>query len=57
MDARIMDMLKKFLGKPPYDGPSNIVRGDGYFALQIERESGKKLKELLKEFDVPHRAL
>lgn len=42
------DMLDKLDGRTPYDGPENIVRNDGYFALQIEREFGVPLKELRK---------
>lgn len=42
------EMLDKFDGKAPYDGLSNIVRSDGYFAQQIEREFGMPLKELRK---------
>jgi len=46
--SKAKDLLAKFDGKAPYDGPSNIVRGDGYFAKEIEREFGMSLKELRK---------
>lgn len=36
------DQLRKLNGLPPYDTPSNYVRGDGYFWLSIKREFSKK---------------
>ena len=30
--------LKRLKGLPPYDGPSNIVCNDGYFAQSIEQD-------------------
>lgn len=36
--AKAVDDLKKLNGDPPYDGGSNIVRNDGYFAISLERK-------------------
>lgn len=52
--AELKDELKKFKGLPPYDGPENIVRGDGYFANYIYSTWPQELieqveKELKKE--------
>jgi len=33
-----LDALKKFVGLPPYDEGTNIVRGDGYFYNSIMRD-------------------
>ena len=42
----IVDELKKLNGLPPYDGPSNYVRGDGYFAASLEAKYGASIAEL-----------
>lgn len=49
--------LKKYLGLPPYDGGSNIVRYDSYFLDSIYKRFPKErveavMAELRKE--VPH---
>lgn len=38
--------LGKLNGDPPWDGPTNIVMGDGYFARSIEAKYGFDLKTL-----------
>ena len=40
--------LKKLRGLPPYDGPSNICRGDAYFAMGIEKRYGMSISKLDK---------
>lgn len=40
--------LDKLEGKPPYDGGSNICRGDGYFYNSIEKKFGMTIPELRK---------
>lgn len=37
--------VKKFYGLPPYDGPSNIVRADGYFYISFKNHWGITLEE------------
>lgn len=44
--AAAFDDLKKLNGDHPYDGGSNIVRSDGYFAASLERSYGKDLTTL-----------
>lgn len=46
--ARAIQQLSKLDGIPPYDGGSNIVRGDGYFAKSIEAEYGLPLNLLCR---------
>ncbi len=46
--AKALDDLKKFYGRAPYDGGSNIVRGDGYFARSIEKRYGMSIPELAR---------
>lgn len=41
--------LKTLFGLPPYDEPSNYLRGDGYFAQSLERKYGKTIDELCRE--------
>lgn len=45
-----MKELRKDLGMlfgwPPYDGPENICRADGYFANSLEKKYGKPIEEL-----------
>ena len=38
----LRDEVKKFLGKSPYDKPSNTSRGDGYFRLSLNDKYGKQ---------------
>lgn len=38
--AKMNDDARKFLGIAPYDGASNVVRGDGYFDTACERKYG-----------------
>ena len=38
----IKDDVAKFLGHPPYDDGSNIVRGDGYFSNDCRNRYGLK---------------
>lgn len=40
------DKLRKLYGYPPYDGPSNICRGDGYFAQSIVRDYDVEIEDL-----------
>jgi hypothetical protein len=35
------DCVKKLLGKPPYDHPSNICWNDSYYHKSLEREYGE----------------
>lgn len=37
---RLDDDVRKLLGKPPYDGPDNIVRNDNYFAHYLNATYG-----------------
>lgn len=46
--TELHDDLAKFFGWPPYDEPSNICRGDGYYALGLKRKYGESVDELLK---------
>ena len=54
-----IDDLKKLSGLPPYDGPSNYVAGDGYFAMSIKRdydsdilaEAEKEINKLRREWN------
>lgn len=41
-DTELITALKKFFGHPPYDGPENIVRSDGYFWKSIEDKWGSR---------------
>ena len=43
---RAIDDLKKLYGDPPYDGGSNIVLGDGYFANSLISMYGMSIAEL-----------
>ena len=47
--AKLIDKLKKLEGLPPYNGPSNIVRNDGYFAASIEQEFGSHMVQAAQE--------
>lgn len=47
------DQYRKLVGLPPYDGPENIVRGDGYFSKSIiddytpaTRESARDITDI-----------
>ena len=44
--AALRDDLAKLAGRPPYDGPSNIVCGDGYFAKSLEEKHGADMATL-----------
>jgi hypothetical protein len=39
---KLKDNLKKLYGLPPYNTPTNICYGDGYFAASIERDFAKE---------------
>ena len=43
MKKTLEECVAMFLGKPPHDKPSNICRGDGYFALDCEKRFGEKI--------------
>ena len=43
------DQLRKLHGLPPYDGPSNYLRADGYFAASIDKEFPKEEIRRAKE--------
>jgi|WetSurSiteA1Bulk_404760.scaffolds.fasta_scaffold215147_1 hypothetical protein len=43
---KLITQLKKLYGLPPYDGASNIVAGDGYFAKSIRGD--KPIEEIIK---------
>lgn len=55
---KCVDDLKKLNGLPPYDGGSNFVRNDGWFARSIEQdydratrdEAEKLIAELSREW-------
>ena len=53
---KAIDELKKLEGLPPHDGGGNICRGDGYFAVSLERKYGMSIKDLQKKvgFDKIH---
>lgn len=40
------DDLNRLDGKPPYDDPGNPCRGDGYFALSIEKKWGMSISQV-----------
>ena len=44
----LRDELAKLNGWPPYDGPENICRGDGYYGMSLEKKYGKTIAELEK---------
>jgi len=46
---KLIDDLKKLAGLPPYDEPSNLVRGDGYFAASLERKYGLEMVEAARQ--------
>lgn len=41
--TELRDDLAKLDGEPPYDGPSNICRGDPYFVCALEQKYGHHL--------------
>lgn len=43
--AKCVDDLKKLNGLPPYDGASNYVQHDGYFAMSIERDYDRRTRD------------
>ena len=44
--------IRMLEGLPPYNTPSNICYGDGYFAQSIIREYGMSIEELKKKVDM-----
>lgn len=40
VSADLADDVAKFLGRSPYDGPSNLVRDDPYFMASMTQEHG-----------------
>ena len=36
---------RMLLGLPPFDGPENITRNDGYFAASIERDYSEAIRK------------
>lgn len=50
---RLRSDLQKLYGLAPYNTPSNICYGDGYFAKSIEsRYSKEKINEMKKELGI-----
>lgn len=45
----MIEDLKKFLGLAPYNTPSNISCGDGYFKMAIEKKYGDTIENLCKK--------
>lgn len=42
--------MKKFLGLPPFNGPSNICMNDPYFARELEEKYGRPIAESVDRF-------
>lgn len=40
-DPKLVDQVKKLLGKPPYNSPANYLYSDGYFQKSLEGEFGE----------------
>jgi|GEM_PF-2889499 len=49
--AKALDALARLDGLPPYDGPSNICRNDGYYAQSIEQTFGMSIVDLRKSVE------
>jgi hypothetical protein len=47
--ATMIEDIKKFFGITPYNGPENILRGDGYFKISIEKKYGDSIENLRKK--------
>ncbi len=45
----MIEDIKKFFGIAPYNGPENILRGDGYFKVSIEKKYGDSIENLRKK--------
>lgn len=45
--------LAKLDGAPPYDSPTNVVRGDGYFASSLAKKYGMSISDLRRAVGVP----
>jgi hypothetical protein len=46
---KLIDDLKMFYGLPPHNDCMNLVYGDPYFKVWIERKYGKSVEELAKQ--------
>jgi len=51
LKGKALDALAILDGKPPYDGPSNICRNDGYYAQSIEQTFGMSIADLRKNVE------
>lgn len=47
-EVELIKDLKMLNGIPPYDGPENYVRGDGYFANSFKEKYGASVDVLSK---------
>lgn len=43
------DQYRKLVGLPPYDGPENIVRGDGHFSKSIINDYTPATRETARD--------
>jgi len=43
------DQYRKLVGLPPYDGPENIVRGDGHFSASIRKDYSTATRDTARD--------